>query len=1102
MKPENIKIINRSKGEARVKTMIRAHLYWLSGFPYKIDETVYWCCPALSELDKHRVSVTPKMISKAHRIINELRRDYPVALPRVVGDSEVWERRCKDYLEFTKAIYASQTNAIVESLVLRDSSLSSKLGKKIRFNDLTSELGIANSWIHYVDRKNLDKSFEFIQSFRGAMSTSNMVDIVMQSRLCRIYLLDGSKSPGLIKLLLEPEGISTATNDGRAYINPFVQYRYKPKKNKAFSFPTRPNENTTKPILNCVDWILELNTKQRKRALALLDTLEIDKLISNYHLWWGAVDQLVAKISTLIKYPDENKHALLRVYQTSLEAYLAKYPENFDTSLFFRTVMEVSENANLTSALCRFFERYSEVSNGGALKPWFLIYFKDCLDSSDINIKYFITYLKAFEEYLRNGNEVAILSPWGKLRGSYWSSCESDIFNNLKVNQLSQFFEVLLCIDKNTPDELSEDWIEGITLIVASGFDIKDAIALSLHFIEQKKIESLSKVPLKIAFEEEFDIDGTTEIVDIWNRFDEEYTDDDTLDVIYKTFKEINATELFNEMIFSHSPSIIRHCSNQIRIINKINQGKELPKAETGFEQKDEWIDIYPAEFHSIIAKINHVSLNAEKRVKKIFLKHWWPKEFLAIEIQKLTEQLNRSEGRRRENIATRLDTYKERVESHATPSESINAKLMSALSECLKKEQLSFWRDEIDSLFKHCWAEFLGIESDLFPDWLYSEEMIRYLLPVADFNTRSRELAKYVIKHRCSSGDWLFQEHPKNESFLKELRKEGFNTHIWCDGIGEIEYRAKSSKNITINVVKDPLDILNMGGHFKTCLTPGSFNYFSVFSNIADINKRVIYGKSSDGKVVGRVLVGLMPSGGVKVFNIYVHHSDDEFNANVMKYIKSWVAKAGFTLTDHGEVPKLVSQEWYDDGAINVENTIQCLKPDSKFRKRLETIEAEQLEKELLEELKPLPINELTFPLVVRLPEIDNRPDVVPALIKIAKKIPRFGEYETINLFNKAFDTNHGEQCFQAFRRPLLNSLLRTVREENWFEPELAYRIAHFSPSDALRVVKKQGSNWKGDWQDNLYAGTARVAVKSLNMLGRTQQAGKIAKKYRIAAN
>jgi len=81
MKPENIKIINRSKGEARVKTMIRAHLYWLSGFPYKIDETVYWCCPALSELDKHRVSVTPKMISKAHRIINELRRDYPVALP-------------------------------------------------------------------------------------------------------------------------------------------------------------------------------------------------------------------------------------------------------------------------------------------------------------------------------------------------------------------------------------------------------------------------------------------------------------------------------------------------------------------------------------------------------------------------------------------------------------------------------------------------------------------------------------------------------------------------------------------------------------------------------------------------------------------------------------------------------------------------------------------------------------------------------------------------------------------------------------------------------------------------------------------------------------
>ncbi len=1102
MKPENIKTINRSKGEARVKTMIRAHLYWLSGFPYKIGETIYWCCPALSELNNQRLSVTPKMISKAHRIINELKRDYPVALPRVVGDADVWESRCKDYLEFTKGLYANQTHATIESLILRENSLNSKIGKKYEISDLTSELGVANSWMHYIDQKNLDKSFEFIKSFRGAMLHPNNIDIVLQSRLCEIYILDGSKYPGFIKLLMGTEGISTATNDGRVYINPFIQYRYNSKKNKSLSFPTRPDENTAKPILKCVDWILKVKTKQRKRALALLDSLEIDELINGYHQWWRAVDQLVAKISTLVKFPDENKHASLRVYQTSLEAYLAKFPENFDVPYLFSTVMEFSEHAALSDACCQFFKRYSEITKGGILKPRFLIHFNDCLDCGDININYFVDYLKAFEEYLRKGNDVKLLAPWGKLKGSYWSSCESDVFGNLKASQLRAFFEVLLRVEQNRAESLSDDWFEGVALIIASGFDVEDAILLSLHFIENKKIESLSEVPLKIAFEQEFDLDRTDKILDIWNKFDEEYTDDDTLEVIYKTFKEIDGTVLFNEMIFSCSPSVIRHCSNQIRIINKTYQCKEFPKAESSTEKKDDWVEFYPFEFHSTIAKINYVSLSAEKRVKKIFLKHWWPKEYLKIEVRKLTEQLRKSEGTRRENIAARLDSFKKRVNLHTSPSESSCAKLKSALNDCLKKEQLIFWRNEIDKLFKRCWAEFLEIESEQFPEWLYSEEMIRYLLPIADFNKRSKELAKYVMKCRCLSDDWLFQEHPKNELFLKRLREDGFNTDVWCEGNGEIDYRAKSSKNITINAVKDPLDVLNMGGHFKTCLTPGSFNYFSVFSNIADINKRVIYGKSSDGKVVGRVLVGLMPSGGVKVFNIYVHHSDDEFNSYVMKYIQSWVEKAGFTLTDHGEIPKLVSQEWYDDGSINVENSIHCLKPKSKFRKRLETIEAELLEKELQEELKPLPINELTFPLVVRLPEIDNRPDIIPALVKIALKIPRFGEYEIINLFNKAFEAEHGEQCFQAFRRPLINSLLRTVREENWFDHELAYRIAHYSPSEVLRIVKKQGSHWKGSWQENLYSGSARVAVKSLNMLGRPQQAEKLARMYKIAAN
>lgn len=46
------------------------------------------------------------------------------------------------------------------------------------------------------------------------------------------------------------------------------------------------------------------------------------------------------------------------------------------------------------------------------------------------------------------------------------------------------------------------------------------------------------------------------------------------------------------------------------------------------------------------------------------------------------------------------------------------------------------------------------------------------------------------------------------------------------------------------------------MGGHFGTCLAPGAFNYFSVFSNIVDINKQALYARDEQGRVFCRMLL------------------------------------------------------------------------------------------------------------------------------------------------------------------------------------------------------------------------------------------------------
>lgn len=1109
MKPENIKTTYKSKREARVKTLIRAHLYWFNGFPYLSGGNVYWCCPSLPETDRQKITITSKMISKAHRIINELHRDYPIALPRVVGDMDEWKNRCKSYLEYTKDLISEPNEHSIRPLYDKEFSFKKMLRKNFDENIINSELGTAMSWTHYVNRNDLSKSIEFISNYRKVILSVNHLDIVQISKLCHIYVIDGGKSSRFLKLHLNPRGVSTATKEGRAYITPFIQYRYKSKENKIFNFPIKPQDNTFEPISKSINWVLELGSNQRKRALTLLDSIEIDNLINVYQSWWQDVEQLTAKISKLISYPNANKFSILSELQDSLESYLTLFPENLEVSGVIAAVNDFSENEALTKALCRFFQQYSKYEPASSLKPMFLIHFKKCLSESDKNAKYITEYIRVFSNYIADchcssARSSKGLAPWGELRGSYWSSCESELFDNLKASELSQFFEVLLLINQHQDKEISEDWIDGLSMIVAAGYTKKDASSLAINLIKNEKIDGLSKIVLNIACEQNLSFENIIKLVGIWNKLDEEYTDDDTLEVIYKTFASINAFELFNNLIFTENISVLRHCSNQIRLIKKIDSSSRISifisVTENDCEATDEdWIKVFPDKYHANLVALNNISTSAEKISKKIFLANWWPKFYIKAELEKLNEQLEITNTTNRVNIESRINNFKNRLKSHSTASEGVQKKIQNRLVERIKKEQFNNWKTGLEKQFQQSWAAFLGIEQEVLPKWLLSEKLIRYLIPIADFKTRSKELAKTIIKQRCLSDEELFVKHPKNEAFLHQLSQNGFNTHVWIEGIGKKSYKAKSSKEITIDVVSDPLDVLNMGGHFKTCLSPGSFNYFSVFANIADINKRVIYGKRSDGKVIGRVLIGLMPSGGVKVFNIYFHNAEDEFKPRVMEYIKSWIELTGFTLTDQGDIPKLVSTEWYDDGAINVDNTIKCLKKGSQFRKQLESITPHSLESVLVKELSPLSINELTFPLIIRLSEMAKRPDLVPSLIKMARKIPRLGEYEIINLFHMAHDSQAGEQCYQAFRRDLLNSLLRTIRKGSWIDTDLAYSIATYNSSDSLRVVKKLGNCWKGKWQDNLYADTARVAVKSLNLLGRKSQAEKITRQYNI---
>lgn len=167
---------------------------------------------------------------------------------------------------------------------------------------------------------------------------------------------------------------------------------------------------------------------------------------------------------------------------------------------------------------------------------------------------------------------------------------------------------------------------------------------------------------------------------------------------------------------------------------------------------------------------------------------------------------------------------------------------------------------------------------------------------------------------------DWVGQR-PENREFLARLNERGTDPAVWlaphartvpCPGV--------AGKRVRIFLETDPLRILPMGSYFGTCLSIHSFNAYSVVANAVDLNKRVIYARDADGRVVGRKLIGLTPDFLLLGFHTFANTADPEEHDTLCgiidRFARDFAAACGLTTADTGSIETLLAEQWYDDGA------------------------------------------------------------------------------------------------------------------------------------------------------------------------------------------
>lgn len=121
----------------------------------------------------------------------------------------------------------------------------------------------------------------------------------------------------------------------------------------------------------------------------------------------------------------------------------------------------------------------------------------------------------------------------------------------------------------------------------------------------------------------------------------------------------------------------------------------------------------------------------------------------------------------------------------------------------------------------------------------------------------------------------------------------------------------------IVLEVETDPFHVLFMGEYgFASCLSLRGSNVWSAVSNAIDIDKAVVWARDPSGNIVGRRLIALTPQGVVS-YRTYTNRHGLSLDGIFEKFLDAYAEHCGTKVTHKVSPGPLLSDAWYDDGAI-----------------------------------------------------------------------------------------------------------------------------------------------------------------------------------------
>lgn len=1099
------KATSKSAMAARARMVLTADLGWLEGVPLIAPLSVapspsslrWLAVPAYAPAVEMEIGRTH--LSRATYALNKLRGEHAAALPSLTGEPEVWIASVERRLELLKrAVHhgeAPPSDLSAEPFV--PPGVRRRAAALAAAEPVLEGLLATLSWLHAGHPDRLRAAITAIAGWaRGASLLAARLgaqgSLVLLIRLAQLAMDHGEEK-------VEP--LAAALFDERVHETPLDQAQTCVQILRAISRRPKvplpeelPGGSLGRGLAAWCEKLVQHNHRARQQALRLFALATPVPFVARWADWWRQTRELLREARALLAMP------YLRESRLALRARLVKHqkaaPPEFQAerlaySLGSALIAPPAVTDRLAAALGLVPDEAKEPGRLQVFSYWIDLWQPTLLEG-------FLHYLKR-----RPAAGEALLGPWKDIaafpRMRYGYSVEDELVDRrMSRSGLLAAYDFLAAVVSGHGGLEPEAARQAVELYVLAGDADLAARAFASLLARRQAANYFPAEALVAALRlcREHP-DGFADVLAALNKRSGQgdLGPADWPESALAALSTGDLGEMARQAIVNRQLDRLLTCGVKAMLLDAA-EVRPLPALPETPETAPGWVTRYPEPLQPVLRRLAAVLGDpngpndqdvAESRVARWLGDDLPDPRQLEREIAALTAKLATGGA---PELAVRLASLRERLAHPAVPAPARLERLAAKLDRAWGRVVLEKWERELERCLPAALERLLGLDGGP-PAWLLEPHNLGLLAAATRLTGARRRLAYRLFRLRCGPPPWDLRDAPENRRFVGSL--PALDWTPWIDGLGSVEMTAATGRRLFLALEDDPLEIFRMGGHFQTCLSPGAFNYYSVFANAADINKRVLYARDAPGaagRIVGRCLLAITAHGELLTFGPYCHDGKLDFDRLCADFAGRLAQRMGAPRAAQGAVPTLVAPAWYDDGPQDLGGLHPALQKGSPLRRSLASLAPAELLGALRRALKPARLDQATLPLVIALPELAARPELAVPLLRPVAECRTFPEAPLATVARLAFQAGAGDLVRHLLSRPLTERLRRDLRHAAWIDPVLLDLFLRIDPAGLLALLRQTRGRTVHGWLDEINADRLEHAAAALAALHRPRQA------------